>query len=251
MAWRILIVDDEAASRGLVAEILSGNPHYRIEDAQDGDEALRMLREAQAQDPFDLVLTDLSMPRLNGVRLAEEVAHEFPRTAIAVMTGVGDKDSLVRLMRSGVCEYIEKPFSPPEITDLVERMIVGGSRPGVMGELRRLHEEIEDLVDAEVAKKEAEVIRWIRGGMRHRFNQPLTVLSANISLLRRILNEETIREDLCPIAESVLAEMNSSMHCIRDLIGMLSSLKSIESAPYVGRDRILDFEASAELPNLA
>jgi CheY-like chemotaxis protein len=220
---------------------------YQVFEAKDGLEALNMVKDAEESEaPFSLVVTDVAMPNMNGVELAEILSHDYPHIGIIVMTAVGDKDLVIRLLRSGVCEYIDKPFDVEEIISIVERLIGEDVRPGVVGELNRIKDEVNSLVNAEVEKQSEELVSWIRGGMKHRFNQPLTILMGNISYLKRRLNMDECSDDLKTSSEQVLDEMKEAVLCLRNLIAMFSSLKKIETSDYVGDVKIIDLEKSSE-----
>jgi len=112
---RILIVDDEQHTRTslrLIVQRLGHNPVC----AQNGSEALELLLERHsASEPFDLMLCDLQMPVITGEELIVKMKQRRINTPVLVITGVGDKESVVRLMRLGCRDFIDKPFSPQEI----------------------------------------------------------------------------------------------------------------------------------------
>ena len=104
---RLLIVDDEQTIRRLcmtVGESLG----FSCLEAESGDAALAVL-ETQ---PVHMVLTDLVMPRLNGLEFLEQVKRTHPRLEVAVMTGHGSVETAVQAMKLGAYDYISKPFAP-------------------------------------------------------------------------------------------------------------------------------------------
>ncbi len=104
---RLLIVDDEQTIRRLcmtVGESLG----FSCLEAESGDAALALL-ETQ---PVHMVLTDLVMPRLNGLEFLEQVKRTHPRLEVAVMTGHGSVETAVQAMKLGAYDYISKPFAP-------------------------------------------------------------------------------------------------------------------------------------------
>src|SRR5258708_17489688 len=85
---RVLIADDEESMRSLVARAIAMDGHETV-TAEDGAEALEILnREGGA---FDLLLTDIKMPVMDGIALALAVARDFPRVTILLMTGFADQ----------------------------------------------------------------------------------------------------------------------------------------------------------------
>lgn len=113
---RVLVVDDEPLiTRGCRRILTSAG--YQVNTTLSGREGMRRaLRE-----DFDLVLTDLKMPDLDGMELVRTMRSKRPGTAVVVITGYGSVPSAVEAARLGVSEYIEKPFTPDEITEAVNR----------------------------------------------------------------------------------------------------------------------------------
>jgi DNA-binding response OmpR family regulator len=106
---RILIVDDERSLVGVLAMVL-GDAGYDFVTAYDGETALRRIRD----DPPDLVLLDLGLPRLSG----DEVARAIVERALApviILTGQKEPDQIARLLDLGVDDYVSKPFTPKEL----------------------------------------------------------------------------------------------------------------------------------------
>jgi two-component system response regulator MprA len=106
---RILIVDDERSLVGVVAMVL-GDAGYEFVTAYDGETALRRIRD----DPPDLVLLDLGLPRLSG----DEVARTIVERALApviILTGRREPDDIARFLDLGVDDYVSKPFTPTEL----------------------------------------------------------------------------------------------------------------------------------------
>jgi len=111
---KILVIDDEDVVRASCMRILSAEG-YAVETAKSGKEGLGML----ADRPFDLVLTDLRMPDLDGMEILMEIKEKWPGTDVIIMTGYGTVKTAVRAMKIGVFDYIEKPFTPDDLTALV------------------------------------------------------------------------------------------------------------------------------------
>jgi len=114
---KVLVVDDDALTRELLAETL-GRHRCEVCLAADGAEALRALE----RDEFDLVLTDVKMPDLSGMDVlqrAREVSRDAP---VILMTAYGTIESAVEAMKNGAFDYIVKPFSPDRIDVLVQRV---------------------------------------------------------------------------------------------------------------------------------
>ena len=113
----VLVVDDEEGVRSFVAEALETAGH-RVTQAADGDAAARLLEERS----FQLLVTDLKMPGLDGMALLRKVKAEQPETEVLVLTAHGSVDGAVEAMKLGALDYLQKPLSgPDEIRLLAER----------------------------------------------------------------------------------------------------------------------------------
>lgn len=107
MAARVLVVDDEREIRSLLSRALTQMGGYEVEVAVDGEEALRKVEG----DSFDLVLTDLKMPKMDGLELIAEVAKRHPEILMVVMTGHGTIESALEAMKRGASDYLAKPLN--------------------------------------------------------------------------------------------------------------------------------------------
>src|SRR5687768_8751603 len=116
---RILVADDEAGIREFLTDALELDEHTVVA-AKDGKEAAKLLDERG----FDLVLTDLKMPGLDGMALLRKVRAEQPEIEVIVMTAHGTVDNAVEAMKLGAFEYLQKPISgPDELRLLVARAV--------------------------------------------------------------------------------------------------------------------------------
>ncbi|MCM2321849.1 MAG: response regulator [Oligoflexia bacterium] len=114
---RILVVDDNDTNRFIVRRYLDGSAATVVE-ARDGNEALKLLREASSQArPFDLILLDYRMPEVNGLDVAEAIqAERLARGAIVMLlTSDGRRVDLPRLSELGISEYLVKPVRKTEL----------------------------------------------------------------------------------------------------------------------------------------
>jgi two-component system, NtrC family, response regulator AtoC len=113
----ILAVDDEAGVRQSYRVMLSDQ--YRVLLAENGQEGLNLLQERHA----DLILLDLTMPKLSGIAFLEELARRGEDVPVIVVTGTNSVDSAVAAMKLGAREYVIKPFNVTEVLLTVERLL--------------------------------------------------------------------------------------------------------------------------------
>jgi DNA-binding response OmpR family regulator len=114
----ILIVDDEKNIRLTLFQALSVLD-MEIDGAANGEDALAKLKEKE----FGLILLDLRMPGINGMELLRQTREIRPEIRVIMMTAYGTIESAVEAMKLGACDFIQKPFVPDEIRDLVSRVM--------------------------------------------------------------------------------------------------------------------------------
>ncbi|KFC73149.1 Response regulator receiver [Bosea sp. LC85] len=117
---RILVVDDEESLRALVARGLTLDGHVCMM-AGDGAEALEILMAEKGR--FDLLLTDIRMPLMDGIALALAAKQEFPDLPIMLMTGYAEQRERAKSLEAIVSEVMTKPFTIAELRATVMRVI--------------------------------------------------------------------------------------------------------------------------------
>jgi two-component system response regulator AtoC len=118
---RLLVVDDEPTPRFALRDLLECDGHA-VEEAEHAPAALDAVdRAARAGAPFDLVLTDLRMPRVDGLALLELLRRDHPALPVVLLTAHGDERTAVRALRLGAWDYVPKPYDNAEILAVVGR----------------------------------------------------------------------------------------------------------------------------------
>lgn len=120
----VLIVDDEKNIRTTLARALE-SMGFEAETAATAEEALEKL----SASPFDLMLLDLWLPEVDGLELLRRAREMRPDIRVVVVTAHGTADAAVRAMKLGALDFVQKPFSPDEIRDVV-REAVDAEPPG-------------------------------------------------------------------------------------------------------------------------
>jgi two-component system response regulator AtoC len=131
---RILVVDDEAKMRRIL-ELSLKNMGHEVAQAGDGVEALAALDTT----PFDLVLTDLRMPRMDGIELLRKLRERGEETPVIVLTAYGTIETAVEAMKCGASDYIIRPFEIETVELAVSRAL---AMSAVQRENRYLRDEI-------------------------------------------------------------------------------------------------------------
>ena len=120
---RVLVADDEPAIRKVVRDALEREGH-RVETAIDGQEALERFAEGE----YDLLVTDLAMPRVDGIELVKEIRRKSP-LPILVLTVRGEEREKVRLLDEGADDYVTKPFGVGELVARTRALLRRGATP--------------------------------------------------------------------------------------------------------------------------
>ncbi|MBX3251935.1 MAG: response regulator [Myxococcales bacterium] len=115
-AARILVVDDEQVIREILADFLSMEG-FVVRTAADGSEALVELSRTH----YDLVLTDLKMPKMGGLELLQAIQKHTPNVVTVIMTGFGTVETAIDAMKKGAYDYILKPFKVEEVVHTIRR----------------------------------------------------------------------------------------------------------------------------------
>ncbi|HEX9801967.1 MAG TPA: response regulator, partial [Gammaproteobacteria bacterium] len=131
---RILVVDDEAKMRRIL-ELSLKNMGHEVAQAGDGVEALAALDTT----PFDLVLTDLRMPRMDGIELLRKLRERGEEIPVIVLTAYGTIETAVEAMKCGASDYIIRPFEIETVELAVSRAL---AMSAVQRENRYLRDEI-------------------------------------------------------------------------------------------------------------
>lgn len=115
---KILVVDDDPVIGKSFSRVLAGKG-YAVITAADGEEALRKL----GTETYDVVFTDIKMPGMSGLEVAERVKASQPWLPVVIVTGYGSDDNEARARGAGVAEFLRKPLSPEMIEGVTARTL--------------------------------------------------------------------------------------------------------------------------------
>ena len=114
----ILVVDDKDSVRRMLADTLLAKGHT-VEVARNGHSAVEKSKSQQ----FDLVLTDLKLPEMDGLEVLNAIKERDPETAVIVMTAYGTIETAVSAIKMGAFDFLTKPFDPDHLTMLIDRAL--------------------------------------------------------------------------------------------------------------------------------
>lgn len=115
-AVSILVVDDDPVVLDLLFRPLRSEG-YELFSATDGERALEVL----SQNAIDIVISDVKMPKLNGLDLLRQIKEDYPGVGVIIMTAYGDTYTVKEALLLGADEYIAKPFKAVEVSMIVDR----------------------------------------------------------------------------------------------------------------------------------
>ncbi|HEY3351851.1 MAG TPA: response regulator [Polyangia bacterium] len=121
MAHRVLLVEDSATMRAFVTAALEAEGGYEVVEARNGFEALRLL----PRGPYDLVITDINMPDINGLEMIRYVkgSPQYQNTPLIIISTEGRERDRERGLKLGANEYLVKPFAPEALLAAVRRLL--------------------------------------------------------------------------------------------------------------------------------
>ena len=206
MKEKILVVDDEQAIRILLSRALANLGKFQVEVAGNGEEALAKVEHGQ----FDLVLTDLKMPKMDGLELINRISTRRPDILTVLMTGHGSIDSAIKAMKRGASDYLTKPIDLEEMLLRLRRVLEEKGR--FMGlkdyateleranqELRRLDQSKSEFVSiashelrtplAAIKNSVQLILKGKTGSINETQTKFLSMAERNINRLTNILND--------------------------------------------------------------
>jgi signal transduction histidine kinase len=150
----VLIVDDEAVIRDLCKRVLHD---YEVVEAGDGAEALEIFLKGG----IDVILTDVMMPRMDGIELLKSLKDREPTVVVIIMTGFADKELILKALKADADDFITKPLNLLQLKSAVDKALVK----------KALKEEIADLRNVDRFKT------LFLSMISHKFRTPITSIS--------------------------------------------------------------------------
>jgi DNA-binding response OmpR family regulator len=117
----VLVVDDQKTVCNSCKKILTQEGYF-VDVALSGEEALKKVKD----NGFQVVITDWKMPEIDGIEMARRIKEENPNIVVIMITGYPSVESSIKALRSGISNYVAKPFSPEELSDAVLKALKKG-----------------------------------------------------------------------------------------------------------------------------
>jgi two-component system, chemotaxis family, chemotaxis protein CheY len=119
---RILVVDDEEDVRKSIRMTLT-KAGYDVREAEDGDQAITLIRSNDNPFKVGLIICDIFMPKVTGMEVIAFFRQEIPSVPVIVLTGKPELAGATQLFKLGIVDYLEKPISPDKLTQVVHESI--------------------------------------------------------------------------------------------------------------------------------
>lgn len=138
---KILVIDDERSIRNIIGELLEMEGHT-VKTAENGVQGYEMI----GTEPFDLVISDIKMPEMDGIELLDKLIETHPDTTVVMISGHGSIDTAVECIKKGAFDYIEKPIDMNRILVTVKNALERGSLVKETKTLRRKVGKVAEIV---------------------------------------------------------------------------------------------------------
>ncbi|MDF2937404.1 MAG: response regulator [Paenibacillaceae bacterium] len=188
---RLLVVDDEPIIRSGLKKMVLDYPHG-LESADTAGNGLEALEKIMLSEP-DILMTDIRMPRMDGLELCKRVHELYPHILKVVVSGYSDFDYAQKCLEYGVKHYLLKPVTPPDLHEVLDKLLHSGT-PGFipasryLGWIERLEEAVWSLQQDEIRRLTEE---WREHGAQLSVQQLKELLGDVLSQLQRRFTDKS------------------------------------------------------------
>lgn len=196
---KILLVDDEELLRLTVSSDLQ-DAGYTVEIAAGGREAYAKL----AENSYDMVLTDLAMEEIDGIQVLKEVKRRNPACGVVLLTGYGNMDSVIEALRSGVDDYLLKPYNREELFFRLARCL----------EKSKLRRELRD-TEEKLRQSHGELEKKVNKRTRELQSKHQELFDANTTLRVLLAQQEKSKKE---IEQNIIANLKENILPYLDLL---------------------------------
>lgn len=243
---KILVVDDESTICDSVKKILS-RKGFLVENSLNADQAIEMMKT----NNYDLLITDLMMPKTSGIELIEMVKKHYPEIDVMVITGYASIETAVKATKLGALDYIPKPFTPDELAEKVQKAVEFRKvKETAKKETKKEENKTEDKIDVDMPFSEKEVADATSKDYANKLTRSDTTTPARKSKTafcnlgqrecRRLVLTGKECENECPIVkkEKERAKLTKKTEHTADLMDVdmpfnLSELESVVGSEYL------------------
>jgi DNA-binding response OmpR family regulator len=257
----IVVIDDDRATLELTGDILS-RTGYRVATAASARAGMELISSLAPE----LALIDYMIPDMDGLSILREIKAHYPDTYVIILTGRGNEDVAVELMKAGASEYIPKPFHIRDLTKRLDNILrlreielhnraLQQEQVRLLREIdtwnqelqKRVREKTEALhkAQSEIAQSEKlAALGYLSAGMAHEIRNPLN----SISLFVQLLRQNAADPEQMDFLGKILKEIDRIDAIIAKLLDASRRTRSISSDVQI--DRVVDNALDAFLPRI-
>ena len=225
MTERVLIVDDEEDLRYVYTRQLRGDG-YLLDTAADGEEAIEKIR----MNEYAVILTDMRMPRKDGLAVIAAAREHLPDAEIIVLTGHGSLENALQAFKAGnIFEYLLKPLDDIGVLNTVvaraiERRNLRKHNRELFEQLQRAYEELRQKSEMLIQNEKMSAIGVLAAGVAHELNNPLTAVVGFAQMIAEKLKASrpaNWNDTEYERAQQALENLVQGAHRARDIVGSL------------------------------
>jgi len=225
MTERVLIVDDEEDLRYVYTRQLRGDG-YLLDTAADGEEAIEKIRATE----YAVILTDMRMPRKDGLAVIAAAREHLPDAEIIVLTGHGSLENALQAFKAGnIFEYLLKPLDDIGVLNTVvaraiERRNLRKHNRELFEQLQRAYEELRQKSEMLIQNEKMSAIGVLAAGVAHELNNPLTAVVGFAQMIAEKLKSSrpaNWNDSEYERALQALENLVQGAHRARDIVGSL------------------------------
>ena len=211
---QVLIIDDDPGMRSTLSDILEA-VDYEVKDLGKGREALDWLKK----NSFDIVIMDIKLPDIDGMKLLEEARQINPEAPVIMITGYASVETAVEAMKQGAYAYIVKPFNPDEVKAIIQKAL---HQIRLSKENQRLIDELQ-LTSRKLEKTVKELERANRiksqflASMSHELRTPMNAIIGFSDLL---LDDKTLYNSHRKDVKRISANAQSLLSLVNDILDL-------------------------------
>jgi CheY-like chemotaxis protein/anti-sigma regulatory factor (Ser/Thr protein kinase) len=230
----LLVVDDSRVDRRLVGGLLQKTGEYEVIYAENGRDALERLE----LDIPDAVLTDLHMPKLNGLELVQAIKSDYPLIPVLLMTAQGSEELAVEALRLGAASYVTKRRLGEDLIPTIHQILEAASSN--RGETRLLN-RIASVETSYILPNETKLVHALSAQVRDTM-RAMRIFPENDRLRISIAFEESLLNALYHGNLEVSSELRDQDHCAYEDLARRRSLQR----PYIDRQLHVDISLTQE-----
>ena len=209
-----LYVEDEEQLREVVNSIISAlfKNCYLGEDGEDGLNVFK-----KHKDDIDIIITDVSMPKMNGLDMCKEIRKINPKIPIIITTAHNDKDFLHKAIEISVSKFVTKPLDMHFFLDSIKETL----EPILLQE--KLDEEVKAFQEERILNAKFSATGQLAAGITHEINTPLTYIKANIEMLGYDI-EDLDNSNIKSNMEENLLKITDGLNRIETIVGSMKEI---------------------------